>query len=352
MLETAARILEPPLTFELPPDREAREPAEERGAGRDDVRLLVTSARGSMVHGRFSELPRFFRAGDVLVLNRSATIAAALTAQRSDGERVQLHISTRLPADLVVVEPRSAKVDAQERLRLPGGGLVEFLTPYRDSQRLWVARLYLPSDFRSYVGHYGQPISYRHAARRWPLATYQNVYANEPGSAEMPSAGRPLTHEMLERLRAIGVEIAFITLHAGVSSPERNEPPFEERYSVPAETADIIRRVHRTGGRTIAVGTTVVRALESSLDANGRVVASHGWTELVITPERGVSTVDGMLTGFHEPQSSHLAMLEAIAGRDVISDSYAEALDKGYLWHEFGDSELILRALPDPMRAA
>ncbi len=352
MLDIAAQRREQRILFELPPELEAREPAEERGTGRDDVRLLVTSARGSIVHGHFRELPRFLKAGDVFVLNRSATIPAALTATRPDGESVQLHLSTRLPAELFVVEARSTTMEIQERLRLPGGALAEFLTPYLNSRRLWVARLYLPTDFLSYVGRYGQPISYRHAARRWPLATYQNVYAAEPGSAEMPSAGRPLTHEMLERLRAAGVEIAFVTLHAGVSSLERDEPPFEERYGVPAETADVLRRARHTGGRVIAVGTTVVRALESSLDANGRVVASQGWTDVVITPERGVSTVDGMLTGFHEPQSSHLAMLEAIAGRDSIAESYAAALRSGYLWHEFGDSQLILDARPQPLEAA
>jgi len=352
MLDTSARMLEPRVSFELPPEREAREPAEERGTGRDDVRLLVTSAQGHIVHGHFRELPRFVQAGDVFVLNQSATIPAALTALRPNGERVQLHLSTRLPADLFLVEARSAQVGAQEPLRLAGGGLVEFLTPYLQSRRLWVARLYLPTDFFSYMGRYGQPISYRHAAGPWPLSTYQNVYAVEPGSAEMPSAGRPLTQRMLGRLRAMGVEIAFITLHAGVSSLERDEPPFEEQYSVPAETADIVGRARRTGRRIIAVGTTVVRALESSLDAKGSVVASQGWTDLVITPRRGISAVDGLLTGFHEPQSSHLAMLEAIAGRGAIAASYRAALSRGYLWHEFGDSQLVLHALPKPKRAA
>lgn len=352
MLDRATKLVEPRISFELPPEREARQPAEVRGAGRDDVRLLVTSAQGSIVHGRFCDLPLFLKAGDAFILNRSATIPAALTAQSPDGEHVQLHLSTRLPADLVIVEVRAAQAKAQDRLRLPGGGLVEFLTPYLDSRRLWVARLYLPTDFLSYLDHYGQPISYRHAAGRWPLATYQNVFAAEPGSAEMPSAGRPLTHEMLDVLRAMGVAIAFVTLHAGVSSPERDEPPFEERYSVPAETADVVRRARRSGGRVIAVGTTVVRALESSLDANGRVVASQGWTDLVITPECGVAIVDGILTGFHEPRSSHLAMLEAIAGRLAIAESYAEALSRRYLWHEFGDSQLILDGRRERIKAA
>ena len=180
MLDTVAQRREQRISFELPPALEAREPAEERGAGRDDVRLLVTSARGPIVHGHFRELLRFLKAGDVFVLNRSATIPAALTATRPDGESVQLHLSTWLPAELFVVEARSTTMEMQERLWLPGGALAEFLTPYLNSRRLWVARLYLPTDFLSYVGRYGQPISYRHAARRWPLATYQNVYATEP----------------------------------------------------------------------------------------------------------------------------------------------------------------------------
>jgi S-adenosylmethionine:tRNA ribosyltransferase-isomerase len=342
MLETVARALESSFAFELSPEREAREPAEVRGSGRDDVRLLVTTARGSLVHARFAQLPSFLMAGDLVVLNRSATIPAALVGQRSDGDPVQLHVSTRLPADLFVVEAARTRVVPLEHVRLPGGGLAEFLTQYRTSQRLWIARLYLPTDFRSYVARYGQPIRYRHVETRWPLEAYQNVYATEPGSAEMPSAGRPFTKEMLARLCVMGVETAFITLHAGVSSPERDEPPYEETYRVPAETAEAVRRARRTGGRIIAVGTTVVRALESSVDPKGRVVASQGWTDLIIKPERGVVTVDGILTGFHEPKSSHLAMLEAIAGREIIRESYAAALTAGYLWHEFGDSQLIL----------
>jgi len=103
-----------------------------------------------------------------------------------------------------------------------------------------------------------------------------------------------------------------------------------------------VRATHARGGRVIAVGTTVVRALESSVDASGKVVASRGWTDLVITPERGVRVVDGLLTGLHEPRATHLAMLEAIAGHDVIARAYTEALDRRYLWHEFGDVHLIL----------
>jgi S-adenosylmethionine:tRNA ribosyltransferase-isomerase len=329
------------LAFELPAALEAHVPPEVRGAGRDDVRLLVSTGADTE-HAHFRRLPDFLAAGDLIVLNRSATLPAALCARRESGSVFDLHISTRLPADLFVVEPSETHLEEHERLRLPGGALAELLTPYRASRRLWVARLFMPMPFVLYLMRYGWPVSYRHVSTPWPLQTYQNVFAQTPGSAEMPSAGRPFTDEMLGRLRERGVGVAFITLHAGVSSLERDEPPYEEWYEVPADAARAVHRARRGGGRIVAVGTTVVRALESSLDERGQVVASRGWTDLVITPERGVSAVDGVLTGFHEPRSSHLAMLEAVIGCERVWDAYAAALAGGYLWHEFGDSHLIL----------
>jgi len=329
------------FAFELPRALEAATPPEVRGTGRDDVRLLVSTS-GGLTHSHFRRLHEFINPGDALVLNRSATIPTAIEANRDDQSSVRLHISTRLPAELWIVEPYKARVNQFERLRLPGGGLAELLTPYRDSHRLWVARLYLPCGPIAYLTRYGKPIRYRHTAGEWDLQTYQNVFAETPGSAEMPSAGRPFTYAELADLRERGVETVFVTLHAGVSSPERDEPPYEERYEVPAETAAAVNRATRNGGRVIAVGTTVVRALESSLDARDRVVASQGWTELMISPERGVYAVDGLLTGFHEPRSTHIAMLEAIVGTDRVRKAYEAALDNAYLWHEFGDSHLIL----------
>jgi S-adenosylmethionine:tRNA ribosyltransferase-isomerase len=138
------------------------------------------------------------------------------------------------------------------------------------------------------------------------------------------------------------VLFAPVTLHCGVSSPERHEPPFPEQFEVPERTAELIGAVRGWGGRVIAVGTTVVRALESAADPDGAVHGRSGWTGLVIGPERGVRAVDGLITGWHEPEASHLQMLEAIAGPELLADSYRAALECGYLWHEFGDSHLIL----------
>ena len=158
----------------------------------------------------------------------------------------------------------------------------------------------------------------------------------------MPSAGRPFTRSMLARLRRCGVRLGKVVLHTGVASLENHEQPYEEWYEVPARTAALIRETKSNRGRVVAVGTTVVRALESSVDSNGEVVASRGWTDLVITPERGLRVVDGLLTGLHEPRASHLAMIEAIAGVETTRRAYQEALTREYLWHEFGDLHLVI----------
>jgi len=330
------------IEFALPPRLEAREPAELRGGGRDDVRLLVSQRDGAIAHAHFRELPRFLRRGDLLVLNASATVPAALVALRENGEEISLHWSASLPAGLAVVEPRKVQGRAGERMSIPGGGSLTLLTPYRGSQRLWIAKLDLPLPLFDYLQRWGRPIAYDYVQRRFPLRAYQTVFAREQGSAEMPSAGRPFTRSMLACLRRGGVRLAKILLHTGVASLEQHEDPYEEWYEVPLRTAELVRATRASGGRVVAVGTTVVRALESSIDRSGNAIASRGWTELVITPQRGVKVVDGLLTGLHEPRATHLAMLQAIAGRDAIARAYEAALEREYLWHEFGDVHLIL----------
>lgn len=331
------------LDFTLRPDLEAHEPPEARGLARDQVRLMVSDRKTDrIVHARFTDLSEFLEAGDLLVVNDSATIPAALTARRADGGIIALHLSTRLPADLWVVEPRNTTGVPGEELALPGGASARLLLPYRDSQRLWIAHLLFPEAVAAYLARWGRPIAYAYVRGVWPIEMYQTVYARRPGSAEMPSAGRAFSDAVLARVLARGVTIASITLHAGVASLESHEPPYEESYEVSAEAADALREVRGRGGRVIAVGTTVVRALESAVDGKGRVVASRGWTDLIVTPERGVRAIDGLLTGFHEPKASHLAMLEAIAGRAHLERAYRAALGAGYLWHEFGDLHLIV----------
>ncbi|HEU5299346.1 MAG TPA: S-adenosylmethionine:tRNA ribosyltransferase-isomerase [bacterium] len=331
------------LEFVLPEVLEAREPPEARGLSRDGVRLLVSSARADrIVHARFTDLPAFLRSGDLLVVNVSATIPAALTARRADGTEVALHVSTRLPADLVIVEFRNAALSAGETVALPDGGSAAVLAPYPRSSRLWVARLTLPEALPPYLSRWGRPVTYRYVRGRWPIEMYQNVYASVPGSAEMPSAGRAFTPRLLDRLSGRGVEIVPVLLHTGVASLEHDEAPYEEYFEVSHEAASTLGRARRQGRRVIAVGTTAVRAVESALDAAGRPIASRGWTDLVITPDRGVHLVGGLLTGFHEPRATHLSLLQAFAGPAHLDRAYHEALEAGYLWHEFGDLHLIL----------
>jgi len=193
-----------------------------------------------------------------------------------------------------------------------------------------------------YLAAHGRPIAYGHLAHPRPLRDLQTVFADEPGSAEMPSAGRPFTPRVLDDLFARGVQVAPLVLHTGVASLERGERPYPERYRVPLSTARLVEATRRWGGRVIAVGTTVVRALESVALPGGAVRAGEGWTSLVVTPERGLRVVDGLITGWHEPESSHLLMLEAAAGRELLQRSYDEAAARGLAGHEFGDALLIL----------
>ena len=338
------------LAFELPERLEAHEPAEARGLARDDVRMLVAPGHGALVHARARDLPDFLRPGDLVVINTSATMPAALPARRADGSALELRLSTPLPGapdDRWVIELRSGSerfrdARAGEALDLPGGGRAHLEAPYLSGSRLWAARLELLEPLMAYLARHGMPIRYRYVPEARPLVDYQTAYATEPGSAEMPSAGRPLTAEVLTALVAKGVSVAPVVLHTGVSSPERSERPYPERYRVPPSTARLVQATRGWGGRVIAVGTTVVRALETVARADGGIEAGDGWTALVVTPTRGVRTVDGLLTGWHEPEASHLDILHAVGGRQLIERSYAAALQGGYLWHEFGDLHLIL----------
>jgi S-adenosylmethionine:tRNA ribosyltransferase-isomerase len=233
-------------------------------------------------------------------------------------------------------------VHAGELIAVGGGASFELAAPYAGGTRLWLARFHGAVALPAHLARHGRPIRYSYVREQWPLADYQTVFALDPGSAEMPSAGRPFTPELVTRLVARGTLVAPVTLHTGVSSPERHEPPYPERYAVPRATAELVNDVRGRGGRVIAVGTTVVRALETAAAPDGIVTASEGWTGLVVTPERGLYAVDGLITGWHEPQASHLRLLEAAAGEPLLRRCYDEALSAGYLWHEFGDSHLVL----------
>ncbi|MFD7282544.1 S-adenosylmethionine:tRNA ribosyltransferase-isomerase [Streptomyces sp. NPDC059862] len=344
--------------LQVPEELSARVPVEQRGPGldRDAVRLLVS--RGAEVsHHAFVELPRLLRAGDLLVVNTSPTLAAAVDG-RIGHARVVVHFSTRGDDGRWAVELRDpdgkgttrarAGCLAGTEVRLPGGVRLVVEEPLSArGERLWWAR---PSGagVLGMLREHGRPIRYSYTERDQPLSVYQTVFAlpsaDGAGSAEMPSAARPFTVRMVTELVSRGVQFAPVTLHTGVASAEAHEPPYPERFRVSEASARLINAVRAGDGRVIAVGTTAVRAVESAAGADGVVRGREGWTDLVVTPERGVRVVDGLLTGLHEPEASHLLMLEAVAGRAAIDRGYEEALRGRYLWHEFGDVHLLLPA--------
>jgi S-adenosylmethionine:tRNA ribosyltransferase-isomerase len=334
------------------PLAEATAPPERRGLARDAVRLLV-GRPGGVEHAIVRDLPGLLAPGDLLVVNTSATLPAALDAVGPGGRRLRMHLSTPAPGSgphdgLWMVElrlpagPGSLPFGAGRRgwrLALPGGGRARLL---RGGPRLWRARLELPVGLHEYLEAHGRPIRYAYAGADWPIEDYQTVFATVPGSAEMPSAARAFTPGLVVELVAAGVEIAPIVLHTGVSSPETGEPPFPEPFRVPEATARHVNAVRAGGGRVVAVGTTAVRALETAAGEDGTVAARAGWTELVIDEARGVRAVDGLLTGWHAPEATHIDLVRAVAGRDIVERCYAAATASRYLWHEFGDLNLLL----------
>jgi S-adenosylmethionine:tRNA ribosyltransferase-isomerase len=339
-------------TLVLDADHSAHEPPEARGVERDNIRMMVSPGLDTPIHSTFRALPDFLKPGDLVVVNTSGPIAAAIDAALPNGATFVLHVSTELPGGLWMVEPRQLvaggateplTLDANAvRIRVAGGTALDLLRPAPGSARLWIAAVVGDDVLSAQLHAYGRPIRYRYVHHDWPIEAYQTVVADTPGSAEMPSAARPFSDALVTALIRRGVALAPITLHTGVSSLEGHELPYPERFEVSAATAAAVNAAHATGGHVVAVGTTVVRALETAVDTRGTVHPAQGWTVTVITPQRGVRAVDGLVTGWHEPEASHLAMLEAIAGRDALDIAYTEAFAAGYLWHEFGDSHLLL----------
>jgi S-adenosylmethionine:tRNA-ribosyltransferase-isomerase (queuine synthetase) len=335
------------VDFALPAEREAHDPPEARGLARDGVRMLVSRrSSGEITHHAFRDLPDLLLPGDLLVINNSGTLPAQVRA----GHGLAVHFSSPLPdgdwlVELRRIENKTSLPNDQgcpgQVVDLPGGAVLTLEA--RVSARLWRARL--STAVVPYLLRYGVPIRYSYVPRHWALPTYQTVFARLPGSAEMPSAARPFTPSVVTELVSRGVLIAPLTLHAGVSSLEDGEDPQPEPYDVPPVTARLVNHVRANGGRVIAAGTTVVRALETAAVPDGgpaAVAASAGFTSHVVTAETGVRVVDGLLTGLHEPRSSHLRMLAAFAGPELLSRCYEQAIRCGYLWHEFGDVHLLL----------
>lgn len=349
-VDTAAGV-----RFELPAHAAATAPPEERGLSRDQVRLLVADSRRTE-HAHFRDLPLYLRQGDLLVVNTSGTLPAAVDTRRA-GRLAVLHFSTEVAANTWLVELRPADPRATgplgdattgDRLPLPDGSVLTLVAPHpaagpRTGSRLWRAERTGSGPVVTMLQRHGRPIRYGYVPARWPLRDYQTVFAAHPGSAEMPSAARPFTADLVARLVARGVALAPVLLHTGVSSQEAGEAPYAEPYEVTASTAHLVAATRAGGGRVVAVGTTVVRALETVAGESGGVRPGRGWTDLVLGPGRAARLVDGLVSGLHAPGASHLQLLEAVVGTGVVQRAYDAAVERGYLWHEFGDSSLLLR---------
>lgn len=360
----------PSTRFAAAPDAFAAAPAERRGLRRDQVRLLVADGVHGLTDTVFTHLPDHLRAGDVVVVNDSATVAGQLDAVSSRHGAVVVHLATPLDDGSWVVEVRRAPdadrsvLDAEpgDLLALAAGtSYLRLVEPYPEpgssptgrGNRLWRAQVASGRpDLRAVADRYGRPISYGYLSQRYPLGDYQTVFGHRPGSAEMPSAGRPFTESLVTRLVSRGVLVAPVTLHTGVSSQEAGEAPLPEWFEVTAGTAAVVNAARAGGGRVVAVGTTATRALESAVrsatDGSARVVAGSGWTTRVVTPADPPRVVDGLVTGWHDPDASHLLLVEAVAGPDLTQAAYEAASGGGYLWHEFGDSCLLLPTASGP----
>jgi len=347
-----AAPIQPPIRFVLPSELEAQTPPERRGVRRDHVRLMVLdSGSGAVAHSRFDRIGDYLRPGDLLVLNDSRTIPALLQGVTPAGEAVEVRLA------------RQESSDSWEALLLPHGGdhagsTLQFAAGLRATvleRRAgvpWLWRLRFDragQDLLDAIYRAGEPVRYNYVAAPLPVDLYQTVYARTPGSVEMPSAGRPFSWEVLLGLRGRGVDTAFITLHTGLSSV-RNDAfdalriGHEEPFEVGATAAAAVNAAHARGGRVIAVGTTVVRTLETVAAPDGSVTATTGTTNLYISAAHRLRAVDGLLTGLHEPEASHLDLLSAFVPPHLLAPAYQQALEQGYLWHEFGDVNLIVGA--------
>ena len=337
--------------FSLPEDAEAAVPPERRGLPRDGIRLMAVRP-GAVTHRAFRDLPELLEPGDLVVVNTSATLPARLTAARADGTLIPLHVAGTLDDGSWVVEVRrpgndgpDLRVEPGAVLTLPGHVTLRLVTGHPDAghpSRLWRAEARPRTGAALFLARFGSPVRYGYLAGSFPLADYQTVYATEPGSAEMASAGRPFSESVLVRLMARGIPVVPLVLHAGVSSPELHEPPVAERFAVPEVTARLVTSTRGAGRRVVAVGTTVTRALETATGDDGVTRPASGWTDLVLGPERPAQVVTGLVTGLHAPEASHLRLLEAVAGPGLVARAYEAAVAEHYLWHEFGDSMLFL----------
>lgn len=347
--------------YELPEGRVARYPVEKR----DESRLLTVDRESSTLrHGTFSSLPDLLSPGDLLVVNESRVLPVRLLGRKPTGA----------PAEVLLLRPFSPQECGEEgfdskddrvweALVRPGGKLkpgrmvevgedlaIEILDSTPDGGR--IVRLHTSltaTEAMQRFGHMPLPPYLHREDEELDRERYQTVYARDPGSVAAPTAGLHFTDGLLDEIAIRGVEIARVTLHVGVGTfrPIEVEDPADhimhtERYRVPFETADAVQRCRLGGGRIWAVGTTVVRTLESAVGADGRLRPGSGETRLFIRPPYRFQVVDRLITNFHLPRSTLLMLVGAFGGYQRMKDAYGEAIQEGYRFYSYGDAMVIL----------
>ncbi len=342
------------IQFELPGHLACPKPTELRNLSRDGVRLLVTTGSGHVEHTAFSDVDKYLQNGDVLVVNTSATRASAIPITLPYNRKGMAHFSTRVNKHEWLVEIREIMGDKTVRWK-EGGEELEFHLPdrakimlkrkfyeERELLHLWIAEFNTGQEHEAYLAEHAQPIKYDKLNEPYPLDFYQTFFSFQPGSSELPSAGRGFTQNLVKRLLKKGVDFAPILLHTGVSSLEESEPPYPEYMEISPASAAIINNASEEGRKVIATGTTAVRAVESAVNEAGEVLPYAGNTNLFIEDSYRMRVINSLLTGFHEPGASHLNMLQSLAGFDHIERAYYSAIENNYFWHQFGDLHLIL----------
>ncbi|MBM7585153.1 S-adenosylmethionine:tRNA ribosyltransferase-isomerase [Bacillus pakistanensis] len=334
-------------SFQIPDELNAKKPKEILGKNREDVRLMVLNTdNGGSIHTHFNNITDFFEEGDLLVFNNSRTIPAVLDAKRRN-QTLELRLSRKTTESCWEGILLGGLYQIGDELTFDQGLSGRIIGVGSEPPLVKIEFSLKGSELLDHIYRIGQPIRYEYIDSPWPLESYQTAYASVPGSVEMPSAGRAFSWGIMNKLKEKGVQLSFLSLHAGLSYygndqwPTPTEHP--EEYIIPTETAELINQTKRKKKRIIAVGTTVVRALETVGRENPIMISKKGITNLYIDQSFSLKIVDGLLTGFHEPEASHLALLSAFVKKDKLLNAYREAIELGYYWHEFGDMNLIIR---------
>ena len=336
------------FNYELPEELIAQEPLEDRASSR---LLVLHKDTGEREHKHFREIRDYLRAGDCLVINDTRVLPARLFGERvGTGAVIEVLLLVRRELDVweVLVRP-GRKARPGDRISFGGGRLTaEVLTIVEDGNRL--VRFHYDGVFEAILEELREmPLPPYITHKLEDKTRYQTVYAAHDGSAAAPTAGLHFTPELLKEIEGMGVKIANVTLHVGLGTfrPVKVDDVLDhemhsEYYVVEEEQAAIMNEAKRNGGRIFAVGTTSTRTLESVTDENGVIQAKSGWTKIFIYPGYTFKAVDCLITNFHLPESTLIMLVSALAGKELVMETYAEAVRERYRFFSFGDAMLIL----------